>query len=85
MDRIDIHIDVPAVNYKELRGVTTNRKAPPRFANASYRPARSNSIVLPPRRAKLLQRPDEFPPDPGHCDWALTASACWNAPCTSRA
>jgi hypothetical protein len=40
MDRIDIHIDVPAVNYKEMR--STNDKAPPKFANASFEPVRNN-------------------------------------------
>lgn len=30
LDRIDIHIDVPAVNYKELRA-GASRKAPARF------------------------------------------------------
>ena len=32
LDRIDIHIDVPAVNYKELRA-GNDQKVPPRFAS----------------------------------------------------
>ena len=34
LDRIDIHIDVPAVNYKELRDKSQARKARRRSANA---------------------------------------------------
>ena len=34
LDRIDIHIEVPAVKYKELRGDTEHREIPPRCASA---------------------------------------------------
>ena len=37
IDRIDIHIEVPAVKYKELRGATDRPKIPPRCANACLR------------------------------------------------
>ena len=48
LDRIDIHIDVPAVNYKELRGRTARRKAQRRYVSAWCAPAKCSSIALPP-------------------------------------
>jgi magnesium chelatase family protein len=46
MDRIDIHIDVPAVNYKEMRS-SSDRKIQQKSASASFAPARSNSTASP--------------------------------------
>ena len=43
LDRIDIHVEVPAVPYKELRGGDTDANRPPRFARASSAPAQSSS------------------------------------------
>src|SRR5437016_6383674 len=41
LDRIDIHIEVPAVQYKELL-VAQLPKAPPRSGLASWLPAKDN-------------------------------------------
>ena len=37
LDRIDIHVEVPAVPYKELRGRIRSPNLPPKFARASKR------------------------------------------------
>ena len=63
LDRIDIHIEVPAVQYKELRGGSGGRRlrrdSRPR-AGRTRAPARA----LPKaRREDLLQRADDHPPD----------------------
>jgi magnesium chelatase family protein len=48
MDRIDIHIDVPAVNYKEMRA-GTDPEGRRRFASAFCVHARSNGTDLAQR------------------------------------
>jgi hypothetical protein len=64
LDRIDIHIDVPAVNYKELRGGTA-----PEGSREDPRPrvARTRGAVAALPRSpgeELLQRADGFAADP---------------------
>ena len=85
MDRIDIHIDVPAVNYKELRSSDSKIES---SAQIRERVIRARDIQLN-RFAAAGER--------GYCNaqmgarqirtivsWALTASACWNGPCNNR-
>ncbi len=81
MDRIDIHIDVPAVNYKEMR--STNE--PESSAKIRERVMRARAEATAafrhvPRKA-LLQRPDVFPPHPqSSASSRPIASGCSNAP-----
>ena len=42
LDRIDIHVEVPAVPYQELRGERADANPPPRSARASNAPAPSS-------------------------------------------
>jgi magnesium chelatase family protein len=62
MDRIDIHIDVPAVNYKEMR--STNE--PEDSAKIRSRVMRTRQIQLErfasSRQKLLLQRTNVIPP-----------------------
>lgn len=70
LDRIDIHIDVPAVNYKELRG------GPVKFNSiASRPPANASSVIRKCRRGKFVLTAI-FP---------RTTNACWKGRCFSRA
>ena len=80
MDRIDIHIDVPAVNYKEMRSTNEpecSAKIRDRVirtrgsnSNASLRPARK-SIATRRCHPATFARSASFP---------ATVSGCWNAP-----
>jgi magnesium chelatase family protein len=65
LDRIDIHIDVPAVNYKELRST----KEPESSANSRpWSAARDLQLrrFAPSREKALLQRPDGVAPVDSH-------------------
>ena len=57
LDRIDIHIEVPAVQYKELRG-RASAEGRQRFAFASWPPASASTSASPPveRPARTRQR-----------------------------
>ena len=63
-DRIDIHIDVPSVNYRELRGGA----APENSAAIRSRVIRAREIQLESLwrcwRADIRQRPDGLTRDP---------------------
>ena len=64
MDRIDIHIDVPAVNYKEMRSTNepeSSAKIRERVVRARQKQTRTLRLVP---RETLLQRPDVLPPHP---------------------
>jgi len=62
MDRIDIHIDVPAVNYKELRGSDSKPKL---GADSRTRGAARDVQLnrLPPPGERNYSTADEFTPD----------------------
>ncbi len=82
LDRIDIHIDVPAVNYKEMRGGQRagelGRHSRARDARAGDR---SSSALRQPAREALLQRADVARATFGRpANSPPTASACWSAP-----
>ena len=78
LDRIDIHIDVPAVNYKEMRSAS-DPKAPEirdrviraREASLSGSPARE-SIFAMLRWLRAICEPSAI--------FRLIANACWSAP-----
>ena len=58
LDRIDLHIEVPAVPYKELRGKDAARR-PPRCARAWSAPAPSSSAAastMPAFPSRLLRK-----------------------------
>ena len=80
LDRIDIHIDVPAVNYKEMRST----KEPESSAKIRERVIRARQKQLdasPRAREALLQRADAAPATSAHsANSPPTASACSNAP-----
>ena len=52
LDRIDIHIDVPAVNYKEMRAGAEPRKFGQPFATAFFAPAGFNCKRFSTNRRK---------------------------------
>ena len=85
LDRIDIHIEVPAVQYKELRGgAAAEGSAEIRARVMAARERQRERFRI--RREDLFQRAD----DP-RVRFALTASSpptpsgCSSAPCSSRA
>ncbi len=84
LDRIDIHIDVPAVNYKELRGGAA-AETPPISASVWCAPAKPSFSDSP-----LLARAFSVMPRcrPARSASIATsrpiASACWSAPSASR-
>ena len=80
MDRIDIHIDVPAVNYKEMRSTSV----PVGSAQIRERVIRARQIQLERLAAsrqkiycKRRSRPAKCVPS---ANSAPTASVCWSAP-----
>ena len=62
IDRIDIHIDVPAVNYKELRS-GTNPKVRTRFASELSGREKSSCTLRAVGERALLQCADGLAPD----------------------
>ena len=87
LDRIDIHIDVPAVNYKEMRsGTEPESSAKIRERVMRAREAQLRRFCVRPTRKALLQRADGAPP---HSRLLRTfraiASDCWSAPWPSKA
>ncbi len=85
MDRIDIHIDVPAVNYKELRGSDSKAESSAQIRErvVKARDVQLNRFAAAGERnysnAQMSSRQIR-----AYCDLGTTASACWNAPCNSR-
>ena len=45
LDRIDLHIEVPQVKFREIAGEPNRRKLPPKFASASSPPANASKRV----------------------------------------
>ena len=80
LDRIDIHIDVPAVNYKELRAGAE----PENSAHIRERVMRAREIQLKrfsSTRDKLYCNAQLAPATFAHSvSSPPTASDCWNAP-----
>ena len=50
LDRIDLHIEVPAVEYRDICERTRWKKLPRRFASASCAPANGSRSAFAPRR-----------------------------------
>ena len=63
LDRIDIHIEVPAVKYKELRGDAEIESSAERSRTRSAR-AKNSARSLQGRKKSLRQRPDASQADP---------------------
>jgi magnesium chelatase family protein len=64
LDRIDIHIDVPAVNYKELRAGSEPESSAKIRDRVMRAPRNSAAEVLHVKVAALLQRADGATPHP---------------------
>ena len=85
MDRIDIHIDVPAVNYKELRASDSKTES---SAQIRERVLRAREIQLnrfaagasasTPTRRWARARSALI------ANWDRTANACWSARCSNK-
>ena len=80
LDRIDIHMEVPAVPYKEMRGDWTRASHPPKFARASNAPApcsrRAASITPRCRRASFASCARWTRPASARSKWP---SAVWDS------
>ena len=58
LDRIDIHIDVPAVNYKEMRSTNEPESSRENPRTGDSRPPGSAGALLVGETKALLQRAD---------------------------
>ena len=65
LDRIDIHIEVPAVQYKELRGGSAAEGSAEIRARVLAARERQATRFARRQRANFLQLPDDHPPDSG--------------------
>ena len=63
LDRIDVHVEVPAVPYEDLRGGSPAKTRPP-SENASWRPVSTKMTAMPVQPAVAMPI------------WAVS---CWNA------
>ncbi len=64
MDRIDIHIDVPAVSYKEMGSTNEPESSAKIRERVMTSPPKTTGTFRLFSREALLQRPDVLPPHP---------------------
>jgi len=84
LDRIDIHIDVPAVNYKELR----TGSAPESSEQIRERVIRAREVQV----KRFAVAGERLYPNAQmgarqirtYCELSRPANGCWSAPCKSR-
>jgi magnesium chelatase family protein len=94
LDRIDIHIEVPAVQYKELRGgsgggvggdsgrvLAARERQHDRFAAGRERTKGRRQRGF---AADLCECADEYAADPGTASCRRMRSGCWSGRCSSR-
>ena len=61
LDRIDIHVEVPAVQYQDLTSKEARANLPPPSASASSARARSSETRFASHAENPLQRPHVLP------------------------
>ena len=75
LDRIDIHIEVPAVPFRELSGGRAGHVQPGDAPAGGRRPAAAGRPL--PRQSDPLQRRHDAPPDAASsASWTMTAATC---------
>ena len=98
LDRIDIHIEVPAVQYKELRGRSRRRRARPRFGRGFWRRGsgsmsdlrlgwRADQGVVAKAASRAVFANAQMSTQQIRVRSAIyrrTRSGCWRGPCSSR-